>query len=103
MTPLEARLAALAAAGETTHYGALARDLGLRMGELTFALERLMEDDARAGRPFRAALLQQRLAPDGLPAPGFYQAAARLGRPGVDALADRRALFAAARPATSAP
>ncbi len=28
---LEDRLAALAVAGETTHYGALARDLGLSM------------------------------------------------------------------------
>ena len=31
MTPLEHALAALAAAGETTTYGALAKALGLRM------------------------------------------------------------------------
>jgi hypothetical protein len=103
MGPLEARLAALAAAGETISYGALARDLGLRMGALTAALEALMAEDARAGRPFRAALLHQRLSADGLPAPGFYDAAQRLGRAGVDVAAERRALFAAARPATSAP
>lgn len=76
---LEARLAALAAAGETLHYGALARDLGLRMGELTAVLESLMEEDAAQGRPFRAAVLSQRLSPDHLPAPGFFQKAAELG------------------------
>ena len=89
MTRLEARLAALAATGETIAYGALARELGLRMGELTMQLEALMETDAAAGRPFRAALLRQRLSPERLPAPGFFQKAATLGRPmdadGVDA------------------
>lgn len=79
MTGLEARLAALAAAGDTVTYGALARDLGLRMADLTAALEALMEDDARAGKPFRAAVLRQRLSPDHLPAPGFFQKAAALG------------------------
>jgi hypothetical protein len=79
MTPLETRLAALAAAGETTHYGALARDLGLPMASLTARLERLMEEDTAAGRPLRAALLHQRLSPDRLPAPGFFQKAAALG------------------------
>lgn len=76
---LEARLAALAAAGETITYGALARDLGLRMSELTAQLEALMEDDAAQGKPFRAALLRQRLSPEHLPAPGFFQKAAELG------------------------
>jgi hypothetical protein len=78
---LEARLAALAAAGETTTYGALARDLGLRISDLTAQLEALMEEDAAHGRPFRAALLRQRLSPDDLPAPGFFEKAATLGRP----------------------
>jgi hypothetical protein len=76
---LELRLAALAAAGETTSYGALARDLGLRMADLTARLEALMEEDAAQGKPFRAALLTQRLSPDHLPAPGFFQKAAELG------------------------
>jgi hypothetical protein len=76
---LEARLAALAAAGQTIGYGALAKELGLRMAELTAALEALMEVDAAQGRPFRAALLHQRLSPDHLPAPGFFQKAANLG------------------------
>ncbi|MCU0902581.1 MAG: hypothetical protein MUE83_01730 [Tabrizicola sp.] len=76
---LEDRLAALAAAGQTITYGDLARELGLRMGDLTAQLETLMEGDAALGRPFRAALLRQRLSPDHLPAPGFFQKAAALG------------------------
>jgi hypothetical protein len=79
MTTLESRLAALAAAGETITYGALATDLGLRMADLTAQLEALMEQDASAGKPFRASLLRQRLSPDHLPAPGFFQKAAALG------------------------
>lgn len=80
MSPLEARLAALAAAGETLTYGALAQELGLRVSVLGAALEALMEEDAAQGRPFRASLLCQRLSPDLLPAPGFFQKAAELGR-----------------------
>lgn len=99
---LETRLAALAAAGQTITYGDLARELGLRMAELTAALEALMEADVAQESPFRAALLRQRLSPDGHPAPGFFQKAAELGR-SVDINAERRALFAAARPATSPP
>ena len=78
MTDLEARLADLAAQGKTTTYGALARDLGWRMAEVTAALEALMEEDARAGRPLRAALLEGRLS-QGLPAAGFFLKAAELG------------------------
>lgn len=76
---LEARLAALAAAGETISYGELARELGLRMADLTRILEALMEEDHHQNRPFRAALLRQRLSADGLPAPGFFLKAAALG------------------------
>ena len=76
---LEIRLAALAAAGQTITYGDLARELGLRMTDLTARLEALMEDDASKGRPFRAAVLRQRLSPENLPAPGFFQKAAALG------------------------
>jgi hypothetical protein len=84
MTRLEDALAALAAAGETTTYGALAKDLGLRMADLTAELERLMEQDAALNRPFRAALLRQRLSSDQLPAPGFFLKAAALGHPTDD-------------------
>ena len=99
---LEARLAALAAAGDTITYGDLARDLGLRIAELTARVEALMEADAAEGKPFRAALLRQRLSPNGHPAPGFFLKAAELGRT-VEIIAERQALFAAARPATSPP
>jgi hypothetical protein len=81
---LEDRLAALAAAGETITYGDLARELGMRVGELTERLEAMMEADAARGLPFRAALLRQRLSPDHLPAPGFFLKAAALGHPTLD-------------------
>ena len=104
MTKLEGRLAALAGAGETAGYGALARDLGLRMGELTAALEALMEADAKAGNPLRAALCAAKLN-HGLPARGFFEKAAELGFDTADQAgfvdAQRQALFAAHRPATS--
>ena len=87
MTPLAARLAALAAAGDTITYGQLAKDLGLRMADLTRELEQMMETDAAQGKPFRAALLCQRLSPDRLPAPGFFQKAAELGRATDDPVA----------------
>lgn len=77
---LDARLAALAAAGQTISYGQLARELGLRMSDLTAQLESLMEEDAAQGHPFRAAVLVQRLSPQGLPAPGFFLKAAELGQ-----------------------
>ena len=76
---LEARLAAIAAAGQTITYGDLARELGLRVADLTARLEQLMEEDARAGKPLRAAVLRQRLSPGQLPAPGFFDKAAGLG------------------------
>jgi hypothetical protein len=79
VSPLETRLAALAAAGQTIAYGALAKELGLRMADLTRQLETLMEADAANRKPFRAALLCQRLSPDHLPAPGFFLKAAELG------------------------
>lgn len=89
---LDARLRGLAARGETVTYGALARDLGVRMGDLTAALETTMAEDAAAGRPFRAAVCSGRLSA-GLPARGFFEAAAALGRFGPD---DDPAAFAQA-------
>ena len=91
MKRLENALAALAAAGETTAYGQLAKDLGLRMADLTAQLEVLMEEDAARNRPFRAALLRQRLSPDNLPAPGFFFKAAALGHPTNDPAAFTKA------------
>jgi len=78
MTRLEERLAALAASGTTIAYGALARELGWRVSDLTDALERLMEVDAATGAPQRAALLEARLG-NGMPAPGFFLKLAELG------------------------
>jgi len=88
MTPLESRLAALAVAGETITYGALAREFGLRVVELTTALEALMEADARDSRPFRASVMNARGTD--LPARGFFDKAAELGT-GID---DRAAWIA---------
>ncbi len=80
---LTARLAELAALNQTTTYGQLARDLGLTgpgtIARLTQALEALMEDDAAQNAPFRAAILSGRLARN-LPAIGFFDKAAALGR-----------------------
>lgn len=80
MNDLATRLAELARRGEATTYAALARELGWRMSVLTQALETSMVEDAAAGRPFRAVLLESRLTP-GLPAEGFFLKAMELSRP----------------------
>ena len=80
---LRARLQHMAAAGLTITYGGLARLLELSppntIHQITVALERLMEEDAEAGRPFIAALVLSK-ARGGLPAMGFFDCARRLGR-----------------------
>jgi hypothetical protein len=75
---LAERLRAVAAAGGTVGYGELARDLGVRVAEVTAALEALMAEDAAAGRPLLAAVCEGRLS-QGLPAPGFFMTALALG------------------------
>ena len=52
--------------------------------QVTEALEQLMAEDAAADRPFIAAMVISK-ARGGLPAPGFFDCAARLGRFGGDA------------------
>ena len=47
--------------------------------QVTESLERLMEEDAAAGRPFIAALVISKVR-GGLPAPGFFDCARSLGR-----------------------
>ena len=107
---LAAGLADLARRRETVGYGALARRLAIpgpgSIATLTRALEALMVEDATAGRPFRAALCEGKLR-GGLPAPGFFEAAQRLGRfsasvegPEAEAFvaSERAALFAAQDP-----
>jgi hypothetical protein len=113
VTPSEAlaeALADLARKRETIGYGALARRLAIpgpgSIHRLTDALEALMAEDAQAGRPFRAALCEGKLS-GGLPAPGFFEVAQRLGRfsasvdsPEAEAFvaSERAALFAAQDP-----
>jgi len=52
--------------------------------QVTEALEQLMGEDAAADRPFIAAMVISK-ARGGLPAPGFFDCAARLGRFAGDA------------------
>jgi hypothetical protein len=63
--------------------------------QVTEALERLMEEDAATDRPFIAALAISK-ARDGLPAPGFFDCARRLGRFAGDTDAQDERTFHAA-------
>jgi len=80
---LRATLERIAAAGETRTYREVAIALALEppqtIHRLTVALERLMEEDAAAGRPLLAAVVVSRAGP-GLPADGFFAQARELGR-----------------------
>ncbi len=71
-----------AKAGSPVAYGELARRLGLKppytIHRLTEALERLMEEDAAAGRPLLATLAVSKTR-RGLPGPGFFLKAQMLG------------------------
>ncbi len=100
MNELIARLALLAAQGKTITYGALARDLGWRMGDLTAALEALMEQDAAMNAPLRACLCEGKLS-RGLPAKGFFDKAAALGyaplAPAEFVAQQRSAIYACAK------
>ena len=64
-------------------YQALAKALSLAppntIHQLTVALECLIEEDAAAARPLIAALVVSK-ARGGLPAPGFFDCARRVGR-----------------------
>lgn len=81
---LQARLRqVLQDAGKPISYGALARDLDVpgpgAIARVTAALEAMMRDDLAQGRPFLAAMCEGKLS-GGLPALGFFQMAAALGR-----------------------
>ena len=69
-----------------TTYQELAKALALtpphRIHQVTEALEHLMAEDAAIDRPFIAAISKAR---GGLPAPGFFDCARRLGRFAGDA------------------
>lgn len=57
---------------------ALAIPAPMRIHKVAGLVERLLERDAEAGRPIRAALVISRARP-GLPAEGFFDRARRLG------------------------
>lgn len=64
-------------------YGALARELNVpgpgAIARVTAALDAMMKDDMAAGEPFIAAMCEGKLS-GGMPALGFFQMAATLGR-----------------------
>ena len=63
--------------------------------QVTQALEQIMAEDAAADRPFIAAMVINK-APRGLPAPGFFDYAARLGSFAGDATGPDARVFHAA-------
>ena len=66
------------------------------IGQVTQALEQLMAQDAAADRPFIAAMVIGK-SRGGLPAPGFFDCAARLGRVAGDATGPGAGVFHAAQ------
>ena len=80
---LRAHLLAIAKQRNPITYRDAARGLRLAppntIHHVTEALERLMAEDAAANRPFIAAMVVSK-ARGGMPAPGFFDCAGRLGR-----------------------
>jgi hypothetical protein len=80
---LRANLRMVAALQATITYHEAARGIDLQpphvIHTVTGLLETLMEEDAAAGHPFIAATVVSQ-ARDGVPALGFFETAARLGR-----------------------
>jgi hypothetical protein len=95
---LRAALAPLGRMGAWIGYSQAAQAMGYgpphSIARLTSVLEALMEEDAAARLPFLAAVV---VSPRRglIPAPGFFQTAARLGRP--QALTDPAGFLAAER------
>jgi len=85
---LRAHLQALATLRLPITYQEVAKGLLLlppnTIHQVTEALEQIMAEDAAADRPFIAAMVIGK-ARGGLPAPGFFDCAARLGRFSGDA------------------
>ncbi len=96
---LRETLRELAAQRATITYRDAAGAIGLApphvIRHLATLLEELMAEDAAAGHPFIAALVVGRGCA-GLPAPGFFEAAARLGRFTGDPEGEEAAAFHAA-------
>lgn len=111
---LRQHLQQIAGQGVPSIYRDLAKALGLNpprtIHQVAQALEQLMAEDAASDRPFIAAIAISQ-ARGGLPAPGFFDCAQRLGRyageeTGPEARAFHEREFAAAVafwPATSSP
>ena len=80
---VRAQLQVIARRATVITYQTLAKALDLMppntIHQVTQALERLMQEDAANGQPFIAALVMSK-ARGGLPAPGFFDCARRLGR-----------------------
>ena len=80
---LRVYLQTLAAQSLTTTYQEAAKAMQLvaphTIHQITNALEQLMAEDAAAGRPLIAAIVISKWR-SGLPAPGFFDCAAQLGR-----------------------
>jgi hypothetical protein len=107
VTRLRAALRPVAAMGARLTYAQAAQAMGFgppgAIARLTELLERLMAEDAAAGRPFLAAVVVGR-ARGGLPGPGYFETAERLGRlpPGAGAAARAAAHAAEADAARAA-
>lgn len=93
---LRTHLEARAVLGQTLTYLEAAQALQLQppqtIHQITTALEQLMAEDVAAGRPLIAALVVSKWR-DGLPAPGFFDFAAQLGRFDGDASAAKKHAF----------
>ena len=80
---LRSHLQSRAVLGQTLTYLEAAQAMQLvppqTIHQITNALELLMAEDVAAGRPLIAALVVGKMR-DGLPAPGFFECAAQLGR-----------------------
>ena len=96
---LRAHLQALAALRVAITYRDAAKAMLLSpphtIHQLTDALEQLMAEDAAADRPFLAAMVISKWR-GGLPAPGFFDCAARLDRFAGDATGPDAKVFYAA-------
>ncbi|WP_146348171.1 hypothetical protein [Falsiphaeobacter marinintestinus] len=86
----------VAVTAQPVTYQALAKALELSppntIQQLTIALECLIEEDASAARPLIAALVISKTR-GGLPAPGFFESAKRVGRFQGDPLGPEAAVF----------
>jgi hypothetical protein len=93
---LRARLQALAALGSPITYAEAVEELQLSppntIRQIREALQQLMAEDASADRPFIAAMVISNWR-GGVPAPDFFDCAARLGRFAGDAAGPNAKVF----------